>query len=259
MEFLIQLYVFIVGIIFGSFFNVCIYRIPENKSISNPPSTCPTCNTRLKPIDLIPILSYLMSGRKCRYCKKEISPRYATVEFLTGILFLLVYNVHSISLETVYYLILVSLLVIITFIDIDHYIIPDGIIVFGLLVALIFNILQIGIPIKDSIIGAVVCGGGMLLLIYLIELIVKKEVMGGGDIKLFAMTGLFLGIKGGLLTIILSVYVGAIYGVGTILYSKIKNKEYNSMIPYGPFISIGALITLLYGNDILTWYYNLFI
>lgn len=99
----------------------------------------------------------------------------------------------------------------------------------------------------------------MLLLIYLIELIVKKEVMGGGDIKLFAMTGLFLGIKGGLLTIILSVYVGAIYGVGTILYSKIKNKEYNSMIPYGPFISIGALITLLYGNDILTWYSNLFI
>jgi len=99
----------------------------------------------------------------------------------------------------------------------------------------------------------------MLVLIHLIEFIVKKEVMGGGDIKLFAMVGFFLGVKGGLLTILLSVYVGAIYGVGTIIHSKIKNKEYNSMIPYGPFISVGALIVLLYGNDILNWYQSLFI
>lgn len=99
----------------------------------------------------------------------------------------------------------------------------------------------------------------MLILINLIELVVKKEVMGGGDIKLFAMIGLFLGIKGGILTIILSVYIGAIYGVGTILYSKLNNKEYNSMIPYGPFISVGAIIVLLYGNNILNWYSNLFI
>lgn len=99
----------------------------------------------------------------------------------------------------------------------------------------------------------------MLILIHLIELVVKKEVMGGGDIKLFAMIGLFLGIKGGILTIILSVYIGAIYGVGTILYSKLNNKEYNSMIPYGPFISVGAIIVLLYGNNILNWYSKLLI
>ena len=105
MEFLMQFYVFIIGIIFGSFFNVCIYRIPENKSIVNPPSTCTRCNTRLKSIDLIPIISYLISDKKCRYCKKEISPRYATVELLTGILFLLVYNVYSISPQTVFLLI----------------------------------------------------------------------------------------------------------------------------------------------------------
>ena len=258
MEFLMQFYVFIIGIIFGSFFNVCIYRIPENKSIVNPPSTCTRCNTRLKSIDLIAIISYLISDKKCRYCKKEISPRYATVELLTGILFLLVYNVYSISPQTVYYLILVSLLIIITFIDIDHYIIPDGIIVFGIIVAFIFNILQIGIPIKDSIIGAVICGGGVLILIYLIELLIKKEAMGGGDIKLFGMVGLFLGIKLGLLTILLSVYVGAIYGVATIIYSKIKKKEFNSMIPYGPFISVGALISILYGTNIINWYIGLF-
>ena len=259
MELILQLYIFILGIVFGSFFNVCIYRIPEKKSISNPPSTCHTCNTRLKPIDLIPVLSYLSSGRKCRYCKEPISSRYMCVELLTGILFLLVYNTYSIPTESIYYLTLVSLLIIITFIDIDHYIIPDGLIISGLLFALILNILGIGIPLKDSLIGVLISGGGMLVLIYIIEFIVKKEVMGGGDIKLFAMVGFFLGVKGGLLTILLSVYVGAIYGVGTIIHSKIKNKEYNSMIPYGPFISVGALIVLLYGNDILNWYQSLFI
>lgn len=98
----------------------------------------------------------------------------------------------------------------------------------------------------------------MLVLIYLIELIIKKEVMGGGDIKLFGMVGLFLGIKLGLLTILLSVYVGAIYGVATIIYSKIKKKEFNSMIPYGPFISVGALISILYGTNIINWYIGLF-
>ena len=98
----------------------------------------------------------------------------------------------------------------------------------------------------------------MLVLIYLIELIIKKEVMGGGDIKLFGMVGLFLGIKLGLLTILLSVYVGAIYGVATIIYSKIKKKEFNSMIPYGPFIFVGALISILYGTNIINWYIGLF-
>ena len=98
----------------------------------------------------------------------------------------------------------------------------------------------------------------MLVLIYLIELIIKKEVMGGGDIKLFGMVGLFLGIKLGLLTILLSVYVGAIYGVATIIYSKIKKREFNSMIPYGPFISVGALISILYGTNIINWYIGLF-
>jgi len=140
MELILQLYIFILGIVFGSFFNVCIYRIPEKKSISNPPSTCPTCNTRLKPIDLIPVLSYLSSGRKCRYCKEPISSRYMCVELLTGILFLLVYNTYSIPTESIYYLTLVSLLIIITFIDIDHYIIPDGLIISGLVLALILNI-----------------------------------------------------------------------------------------------------------------------
>ena len=249
---------FIMGSSLGSFFNVCIYRIPNKKSVVNPPSHCYNCNTRLKPLDLVPILSWTLLRGKCRYCGQKISPRYALVELLTGLLFVLVYGVYGPNLITIYYFLLVSLLVIITFIDLDHYIIPDGLVIFGSVGAVIFNILGLGAGIKDSLLGGLICGGGMLVLIYLIELILRKEVMGGGDIKLFGMVGLFLGVKLGLLTILLSVYVGAIYGVGNIIYSRFKKKEFNSMIPYGPFISVGALLSILYGMSMINWYIGLF-
>ena len=254
MEIFISIYIFIIGIIFGSFFNVCIYRIPEKQSISNPPSHCPNCNTRLKPKDLIPIFSYLLSGRECRYCKEKISSRYAIVELLTGILFLIVFNKFYLNISTVYYLVLTSILIIITFIDIDHYIIPDGLLIIGSIFAIVFNIIFKIITIKESLLGAIICGGGVLAIVYLIEFIVKKEVMGGGDIKLFAMIGLFLGIKNSLLSALISVYVGAIFGVIMIICSKIKKSEFNSMIPYGPFISIATLIVMLYGDNIINWY-----
>jgi leader peptidase (prepilin peptidase)/N-methyltransferase len=249
---------FILGAVLGSFYNVCIYRIPNKLSVVNPPSHCYNCNTRLKPLDLVPILSWTLLRGKCRYCGQKISPRYALVELLTGLLFVLVYGVYGPNLITIYYLLLVSLLVIITFIDLDHYIIPDGLVIFGSVGAVIFNILGLGVGIKDSLLGGLICGGGMLVLIFLIELILRKEVMGGGDIKLFGMVGLSLGVKLGLLTILLSVYVGAIYGVGSIIYSRIKKKEFNSMIPYGPFISVGALISILYGTSMINWYIGLF-
>ena len=250
---------FIMGTILGSFYNVCIYRIPEKLSVANPPSHCYNCNNRLKPIDLVPILSWTLLRGKCRYCGQKISPRYALVELLTGILFATVYIYFGYSIQTLYYMFIVSLLVIITFIDLDHYIIPDGLLIIGSVVSIIVNILGYGVGIKDALLGAVICGGGILLVIYLIELLIKKEVMGGGDIKLFAMLGLFLGLKLGLLTILLSVYVGAAYGIVTIIYSKLKKIEYNSMIPYGPFISVAAIISVLYGTNIINWYWSIFL
>ncbi len=122
---------FIMGASIGSFFNVCIYRIPNKESVVNPPSHCYRCNNRLKPLDLVPILSWTLLRGKCKYCGQKISPRYALVELLTGILFVLVYNVYGLKIITLYYLLLVSLLVIITFIDLDHYIIPDELVIFG--------------------------------------------------------------------------------------------------------------------------------
>ncbi len=249
---------FITGVIFGSFYNVCIFRIPEKLSIINPPSHCYKCNTSLKPLDLVPILSWIMLKGKCRYCGEKISYRYALIELLTGILFLLIYNIYGYNIQTIYYLIFISMLIIITFIDIDHYIITDCLIILGSIVAILANILGQGIGIKNSILGSLICGGSMLILTSLIEFVVKKEAMGGGDIKLFAMTGLFLGISGGLLTILLSIYVGAFYAIVVIVNSRLKKQKYNSMIPYGPFISIGALIVVLCETNIISWYTGLF-
>lgn len=252
-------YIFIIGTVFGSFFNVCKFRIPNKESISNPQSYCYKCNNRLTYLDLIPILSWILLKGKCRYCGQKISSRYPLIELLTGILFIIIYNVHGLNFITINYLVLTSLLIIITFIDIDYYIIPDSMIILGSIFELLFNLTNKGISIRNSIIGGVVCSGVMLILITLIELVVKKEVMGGGDIKLFFMIGLFLGLKLGLLTILLSIYVGAFYGIVTIIYSKIKKQEYNSIIPYGPFISVGAIISVLCGTNIINWYIDLFI
>ena len=249
---------FIIGVCLGSFFNVCIYRIPNKKSVVNPPSHCYNCSTRLKPLDLIPILSWSLLRGKCRYCGQKISSRYALVELLTGILFVLLYNMYSSSIISLYYSLLVSLLVIITFIDLEHHIIHNELITFGLVGATIFNILGLGISLKESLLGGLVCAGGIFVLIYSISAITKKEVMGGGDIKLFFMVGIFLGTKLGLLTILLSFYAGSVYGVIIMIYKKIKKKAFNLVIPYGPFISMGAFISILYSTSIIGWYIELF-
>ena len=151
-------------------------------------------------------------------------------------------------------MLLVSLLIIITFIDIDHFIIPDELVIAGSIIAIAVNLLGYGTGFMDGLKGALFAGGGVLLVTLAIEFIVKKEVMGGGDIKLYAMLGLFLGTKIALLTILLSIYVGGIYGVIFIVYNRVKKKEFSSMIPFGPFISIAAIIAMLYGNQIIDLY-----
>lgn len=259
MDNLVQIYIFIIGVVCGSFFNVCIYRIPEGKSIVYPSSSCMTCNTNLKSRDLIPIVSYLLSRGKCRYCGNKIPIRYALVELLTGIIFTLVYNTYEISFSTLYIIILVSILIIITFIDIDHLIIPNVLIIVGSIVAFIGSCIGVGVEVKDGVFGALICGVLVLVVTFILGKIVKRKVMGIGDIKLFAMLGLFLGVKYGLLTVILSVYIGAIYGILVILLNKINKKEYNSKMPYGPFISISAITISLYGVDIINLYMSLII
>ena len=230
MQIMINFFILVITLFIGNFLNVFIYKIP---------------NTKLKVIDLInPII---------RKNKKSIF-RDILVSIVTTVVFLLIYGNFNINIYSFYILIFTSILIVISFIDIDHYIIPDSLIIIGVILIISFNIFINVLNLKYVFLGGLICGGSVLSFIYILEVLIKQEIMGGGDIKLFFMVGMFLGTKGGLIAMILSIYIGAIYGVFLIIYRKIRKIEHNSMIPYGPFISLATIIYLLYGQMIIDLY-----
>ncbi|AOY78395.1 prepilin peptidase [Clostridium formicaceticum] len=242
------------GIIIGSFLNVCIYRIPKNQSIVYPSSHCSSCNRSLQVMDLIPIFSYFILKGKCRYCRHKISLRYPMVELLTGIVFVLLLYKYDFSIDLLFYLILVSTLICISFIDYDHQIIPDGLVLLGFAAGLIYKLVLyyfINVPIEflNSILGFLV-GGGFFLLIA----VVSKGGMGGGDIKLIAMLGFWIGWQDVILISFLAFIIGSIVSI-ILLITKIKSRK--DAIPFGPFIAISSLIVILYKNYLLVHYMNL--
>ncbi len=234
-------------LIIGSFLNVCILRIPDKNSIVFPPSSCPACHHRLGVLDLVPIVSYLFLKGKCRYCKSEISNRYITVELLTGLLLSFLFIKYNVSIVFFKYIVLVCILIVVAFIDMDFMIVPNEIIIFGLMAGVIFCLIDFSIPNLISTVSALFIGSGVFLLIA----VVSNGAMGGGDIKLMGVIGLFLGIKGILLTIFLSFFIGAIVSV-FLLYFKIKSRK--DYIPFAPFIACATYITILFGDQILNWY-----
>jgi len=243
--------IFILGLIIGSFSNVCIYRIPKNESIVFPASHCPNCHTPIKAIDNIPILSYLILKGKCRKCGEKISIRYPIVEFLTGAIYLLVFLIYGRSYQTLIYALLSSSLIIISFIDLDDQIIPDEISLPGIVIGLALSFIVPYISYLNSLLGIII-GGGIIFLIALAGLaIFKKEAMGGGDVKLSAMIGAFIGWKYIMISLFIGFFIGAIAGILLILL-KIRNRD--DLVPFGPFIVLGSFITLLWGENILSWY-----
>lgn len=248
--------IFIIGLLLGSFYNVCIYRIPRAESIAFPPSHCTACNTRLKWFDLIPVFSYLFLKGGCRYCRVKISLQYPLVELLTGAAFLVSFIKFGFSWAFVTGIVLISILIIETFIDLEHQIIPNGLVLAGTIAAIIFSLFNLYVNWKDALIGMLVGGGTFLLVAVLSALILKKEGMGGGDIKLMGMIGLFLGWKLTSLSILLSIYLGGLIG-GALLLLRIKKR--GDHIPYGPFIAIGTIIAVFFGNDIISWYLQTFL
>ena len=243
--------IFILGLIVGSFSNVCIYRIPKNESIIYPASHCLKCRTTIKPVDNIPLLSYVLLKGRCRNCGSKISIQYPIVELLTGIIYLIIYLIYGLSIQSLIYIILSSALIIIAFIDLNEMIVPDVISLPGIGVGLILSFFVPYITFINSVSGVVV-GGGIILIIALVgSMIFKKEAMGGGDIKLAAMIGAFLGWRYTIISLFLGFFLGALAGIFLIL-SKIKSRE--DMVPFGPFIALGSLITLLWGEKILSWY-----
>ncbi len=252
---LTHIFTFIIGLCIGSFLNVCIYRLPRNQSILQPPSHCPNCQNSLKWYDNIPLLSYSLLKGRCRNCQAPISARYPLVEILTGILFLLSLLHHPVSLSFSSFflllkdLILISLLLPILFIDLENQIIPNPLSYMLIATGLIFSALTGSL--LPSLIGAVI-GGGLFLAIRLLgSFFLKEEAMGMGDIKLAAGIGAFLGWKIGLISFFISFLLGAVIVI-VLLLTHLKKKK--DKIPFAPFLIGAALISLFLGDKLLYLY-----
>jgi leader peptidase (prepilin peptidase)/N-methyltransferase len=243
------------GLVFGSFLNVVVWRVPRGESIVSPPSHCGACGTRLKPLDLVPVLSYLFLRGRCRYCGSRISLRYPVVEMLAAGLLTGLYLHTGLSWAFGLYGVLFLLLIAVSFIDLDHQIIPDSLVIIGAVVGLGMNIAGVETGFVDGLLGALT-GGGTLLLIALIALYgFKKEGLGGGDIKLMAMAGLYLGWRMTLLSLFLAVCAAAVAGV-TLL--ALRKKKRSDAIPLGPFLSLGIVAAVFWGERVLSWYLTYF-
>lgn len=251
---LIGAYVFFAGMCIGSFLNVCIYRLPEGKSIVRPPSSCPQCGTRIKWYDNIPVISYLILGGRCRNCKTTIAIRYPMIELLAGLFAWITWLQFGLSIAALIYFVLITALLVITFIDIDHRIIPDIISLPGIPVGFAASYLLPGIDWRSSLAGIVLGGGILFLIAWGYQLITGKDGMGGGDIKLLALIGAFLGWKGVLFTIMASSFIGTLVGIVVMLRA---GKGMKMALPFGPFLSMGAILYLFLGPQIIYWYLNM--
>ena len=242
--------IFIIGLVIGSFSNVCIYRLPRNESLVRPGSHCPQCSKPIPFYDNIPIISYLLLKGKCRYCGQSIPPQYPIVELATGLFYLALYLFYGLQPIAIVYMLLCTLLIIISFIDLRERIIPDVLSVPFIIIGFAFSFFLRNINPLDSLLG-ILAGGGSLLLIAIVgSKLFKKEAMGGGDIKLAAMLGAFLGWQLTLLSLFLGFFLGSVIGVLIMVTSKNKN----DVIPFGPFIALGAMISMFWGQAILHWY-----
>ena len=239
---------FITGLIIGSFFNVVIYRLPRGESVIIPPSHCPSCNTRLKAVDLIPVLSYIIYRGKCRYCGVKISLQYPIVELLTAILYLSVYIKFGFSLEGFIYLFLISLLIIISFIDLNEKIIPNLLSYSGIIIGLILSLIFNHISFISAILGLIIPS----LLLLIIALIFQGG-MGIGDVKLVGMIGTFTGYLYPMIGIFIGALVGSIIFLPLLMTGKIDKK---TRIPFGPLISLGTVIMILFGERLIDLYWS---
>lgn len=245
------------GVIIGSFLNVCIYRIPAKQSIVTPRSHCMTCGHVLGSLELIPIISYLCLKGRCKSCKTKISPRYMCIELLTGICFGFVYMQYGISLETLLYCSFVIFGITLTMIDWDHMLLPTSIIRVGALAALIFKVLQSTLQgdwqiLVQALLGGVVGYFLLYVVFYGSKWLLKKEGLGFGDVRLVGMIGLYLGLEHLFTAIIIACVLAAVYGIVLLMVKK-KSEPF----PLGPFLNGGAFITILWGRQLILWYFNL--
>ena len=244
--------IILLGLIIGSFLNVCIYRISRDESIFFPQSHCTSCGYSLKPKDLIPVFSYIFLGGKCRRCKEKISIRYPLVETLNACLYLLIYLKYGFTLDFFKFCLFASLLIVIGFIDFETKYVYNSTVIFGIVSGIIFNILmwiETKAILWNYIVGTFI-GFGVIYLI-----VILTHGMGEGDIDIALICGLFLGIEGIIVTLFIAIILGGIIA-GLILIFKIKDKK--AEIAFGPYLAIGGVITCIYGSLLIETYFKCF-
>jgi leader peptidase (prepilin peptidase)/N-methyltransferase len=243
--------VFSLGTCIGSFLNVCICRLPQGRSVVRPGSACPKCGHMLKWWENIPILSFLFLRAKCRSCGARISVQYPLVELLSGLLALALWYKYGLCPEVFIYFFFTACLIIVTSVDLAHQIIPDAVSLPGIAIGFLSSFLLPELSWRDSLLGILMGGGILFLVAWGYYIITRREGMGGGDIKLLAMIGAFLGWQAIPLVILLSAAVGSVTGLAIM---SVQKGDRHMAIPYGPFLAGAALITLFWGRELTTWY-----
>jgi leader peptidase (prepilin peptidase) / N-methyltransferase len=267
---------FLYGIVVGSFLNVCIYRLPEDESIVHPPSHCPKCGAKLKAVDLVPLLSFLFLGRKCRYCGAPISWRYFTIELITGLMFVACYLTFGYTIDFFPYVLFLSALIVAFVVDLEHFIIPDQVPIAGVIIGIGRDIAHIiagdgGVtrisvpftnvhfPMLSSVVGIVVCGGLFYLIAWSSFYVFRPKdeegqedyegAMGGGDVKLAAAMGAVLGALPALASFLIAVLLGTVFGVALIVAKSLSEKRgvpWRTAIPFGPYMVAGAAAVIFF-------------
>ena len=272
---MIPLLAFLFGLLIGSFLNVCILRIPADKSIVQPASSCPKCGKAIAPYDNIPVLSWLFLGGKCRHCKEKISAMYPAVELLTGLLFLGCYLVFGPTVNALKWAVFAALLVVLTITDLRERLLPDAVNFFGLGAGLVFSLFtksldgtalwlanrwfefpppQMALSFADAVLGAL-AGSGLLWIVAEGYFRLRgREGMGLGDVKMMAAVGAFLGLKRTMMTVLAGSLLGSVIGIFLIAISK-KGRDYE--LPFGTFLGAGALLVVFFGTPALHWYESL--
>jgi leader peptidase (prepilin peptidase)/N-methyltransferase len=242
------------GLCVGSFLNVCIYRLPQELSIATPRSFCPHCRQSIRAYDNIPLLGYVLLRGKCRNCQAPISWRYPLVEALTGGIAWALFFKFGLTWHFVLIFVFCAAMIVITFIDLDHRIIPDLISLPGILVGFLLSFFVSWITVKQTAIGMLAGGGSLYLVAWAYEALTKKEGMGGGDVKLFAMIGAWLGWESILFTLFAASLSGSLIGGGVMLLRK-EGRHY--AIPFGPFLAFSAVAYIFWGGPLVDWYLGL--
>lgn len=247
MNIILYIFVFIFGLIIGSFLNVCIYRIPRNESISFPPSHCTNCGNNIKPYDLIPVISYIFLKGKCRNCGEKISIRYPAIELINGILYVLIFMKYGFAIEFIKYSVFASIMIVIGMIDFDTMDVYFNTILFVLIASGVFIFIDIfnHINITDSLLGALL-GAGLISLIVIIT-----KGMGTGDIEIALAAGLFLGFKNTIVMLFLAFISGGIVATYILITKKKSGKD---AIPFGPFLAAASIFAMLYGSNLINLY-----